>query len=604
MEKCRIQNNGKNGVEILNGLHSSNIIGCEFHKNAKGLLLKGGSGRLDIASSLFESNKYHIELQGERSVSLNNNSFQSSYQRGIRIGSNSNILKVKRDKTVSVTNNTFRSNNRALQFKPYKSVVNTIVSKNLFEENDIFAIDFEYSGNTDHGITIKENEFINNSNGDVLQLYTAQEVYIVDNVFQNNSIKTRHSRGNVEAVIAFKHVYTGSMIFKNNSFDNPGSKYQLSTWLQNNEKLSYIDVSYNSWGSSNSSVIFHGMFDFTKRYTLRHQFQYLPFYISPDMTKTSDEIYHNDPIYSPGIIGGHVLNDLTLRNTDYDYLVKDDLNIHPNATLTIEAGVTVVFEKSVGIFVQGQLKILGKVNNKCILRGIPTSNSNGVYLADDEKWGGVRISIGAKRSVIQHVLFIASGFIDVDNNIMSHTLYIEYNHHVIEDVEIQDSASGILQDYTDGTSKVVLQNINIDGGGIGIFTYSTDFTLVSSSVNNASIGIQYHYHNQDKYHQYANFIPTVRVCTNIFLPNEDDIVIFAGYVSRDCLNITTTEPLNISLDVLKVGSILQISDSLSNWRLSNSGTFWGKSSIWLSSVQRSTFVVAVIKVASGKPFIS
>lgn len=67
-------------------------------------------------------------------------------------------------------------------------------------------------------------------------------------------------------------------------------------------------------------------------------------------------------------LSGRLLNSLTLRKREQPYVIRSDLTVMPDVTLTIEPGVTMEFGPRVGLLVLGTLIAKGKSDDLIIMR--------------------------------------------------------------------------------------------------------------------------------------------------------------------------------------------------------------------------------------------
>ncbi|XP_013420631.1 uncharacterized protein LOC106180976 [Lingula anatina] len=192
----------------------------------------------------------------------------------------------------------------------------------------------------------------------------ASSLFVTGNKFRNNNVRTENKRHRVGAVMVLINA-PSSFTFTDNVFENLLVEYPLATWHENSV-LKTLDVSRNYWGTPNPQGVYSGIIDNTKRYTLRTEFLFTPFYITSDLSSLSPATIEVDPAPTPYTLGGRINTDLTLKDTGRPYTLTHDLNVTANATLTIEPGVVLAFEDSVGMYIEGRLNVSGTESKKCI----------------------------------------------------------------------------------------------------------------------------------------------------------------------------------------------------------------------------------------------
>lgn len=145
----------------------------------------------------------------------------------------------------------------------------------------------------------------------------------------------------------------------NNVFENPNLQYEFIAGVQSGSIETEINVAQNWWGTTDPLEIRNRIFDFDDWNNFAPAL-FSPFssYPSVDsMTKTADE--HERPIDLNLPLGGRLYSDLILHWRSYPYVIKSDLTVMPEVTLTIYEGVQMEFEPGVGLLVLGELKVIG-----------------------------------------------------------------------------------------------------------------------------------------------------------------------------------------------------------------------------------------------------
>lgn len=144
---------------------------------------------------------------------------------------------------------------------------------------------------------------------------------------------------------------------------NPAHEYEFLAGVFASSLHNAVNVAENWWGSLNASEISSRVFDLDdwngyaaadfSPYLARKEFE------GPLLTYDgSNEWGSRMDISRP--LGGRLFKSLTLYQRSSPYIVKNDLTILPNATLTILEGVELQFYPSVGILVLGDLTAMGR----------------------------------------------------------------------------------------------------------------------------------------------------------------------------------------------------------------------------------------------------
>lgn len=140
-------------------------------------------------------------------------------------------------------------------------------------------------------------------------------------------------------------------LFGDNSLD-----YELIAGIRTAKLETYVDVSQNWWGSSDINVIKEKIFDFDD--WNNHAIANFRPYLTEDKINGSLSVSWETPtVFDTNNIGGRIKNDLILYPRNEPYVIKRDITVMPEATLTIAPGVVMEFEPNVGILVLGTLKV-------------------------------------------------------------------------------------------------------------------------------------------------------------------------------------------------------------------------------------------------------
>ena len=210
------------------------------------------------------------------------------------------------------------------------------------------------------------NTFTNNIGENVLfvDLYhwnDMRRTEIINNTFANNSgtdlFPGVFRRSTKYAVVVLKE---GNFTLHENMFVNPNFTFQISTILNNFKRT--VAAQRNWWGTEKECDIREKIFDFEDRVQLA-RIDYFPYLASPD---TRDVVSENTTRKSC-FLQGHQLDGaldetLVLNDKSTPYIVKDDLIVLPNGSLTIAPNVTLIFPPRSVFVVQGHLSVEGTVD--------------------------------------------------------------------------------------------------------------------------------------------------------------------------------------------------------------------------------------------------
>lgn len=75
-------------------------------------------------------------------------------------------------------------------------------------------------------------------------------------------------------------------------------------------------------------------------------------------------------------LSGRLLNSLVLHKREQPYLIRSDLTVMPEVTLTIQPGAIIEFGPRVGLLVLGTLLAKGRRDDKIIMRPISQQPRN------------------------------------------------------------------------------------------------------------------------------------------------------------------------------------------------------------------------------------
>ena len=224
---------------------------------------------------------------------------------------------------LTIRNNTFRDSSKALS-----------VNLHNVAPND--------------GLVIVNNRFLNHTAGPVVQLQFSNNYkatsYVRGNVFRNNT----GNDASMLYVIYDVGTSTEAVAVVDNYFDNPYAAYDVKVKIPYLEGHAMYAVR-NWWGGASSSHVLSRIFDHASDSTTA-TVQFEPY----RLTKVTDSLSHteNGFVRDNGIIGGIVEEDTVLEKKQTPYVVEGDVVVPARVTLTIEAGVSLLFRRG-GITVEG-----------------------------------------------------------------------------------------------------------------------------------------------------------------------------------------------------------------------------------------------------------
>ncbi|CAB4069302.1 Protein bark beetle [Lepeophtheirus salmonis] len=156
-----------------------------------------------------------------------------------------------------------------------------------------------------------------------------------------------------------------------NLLGNPGLDYELLSGLRTARASNHLNAQKNYWGSSDERIIQQSIFDFDDWNSFAVT-NYLPYYEQNDFDSLLSGSYRENEKDVSKILdnlGGRLWQSLRLVKRGRPYVVKSDLTIMPEVTLTIDPGVQIEFYPSVGILVLGTLQARGgSIDDKIIFK--------------------------------------------------------------------------------------------------------------------------------------------------------------------------------------------------------------------------------------------
>ncbi|RWS09858.1 uncharacterized protein B4U79_09122 [Dinothrombium tinctorium] len=175
-----------------------------------------------------------------------------------------------------------------------------------------------------------------------------------------------------------------------NLMNNPDLQFEFIAGVLTGSLNNKVNVGYNWWGTSNTSKIEDRIFDFDdwNSYAIANFNPYLAEeYLGAIPLKVEDKdngINFNEPF------GGRLRQSVTLKAKNEPYIVKSDLTVLPDVTLTIEAGVVIEFFPSVGILVLGDMLAAGTLDSPIILRPVQVTDEKQRFKRKDVNYKSLK----------------------------------------------------------------------------------------------------------------------------------------------------------------------------------------------------------------------
>lgn len=377
---CEIAHNREEAVYINTpfwDIHDSNITEITLMFNNT-LITDNGKGIYQFARDLRSSNNlYHYVLQ--------DNTIERNRYGGFDVSLpyvwhyNENFTH-----SVYMHNNTWRSNqNFGFVIDGHFAEVN--ITKNMFTENNcktgLISIRGMEKKMKVEGNYIERNngkymvEFYMDSQSEIMGLVYAIFVY---NQVKNNRHTSANMRGSLfkttdpTYVIGFKGIQKVKV--SRNLFGNNGLQYTLLAGIKTAKINNLLDVTENWWGSANEHDIKSLIFDFDD-WNNHAIATYLPYLLEDSFDSSLSVTFTHVTAMDVNELGGRLVEDFTIEGRIAPYIVKSDITVMPDVTLTIHPGVVLEFAPNVGILVMGNLKAIGQTSLPIVMRPIRGSGN-------------------------------------------------------------------------------------------------------------------------------------------------------------------------------------------------------------------------------------
>lgn len=170
--------------------------------------------------------------------------------------------------------------------------------------------------------------------------------------------------GGVQQVQVFRNLITGNQ-----------QHYDLVAGVKSARLGNFLEAQENYWGSRDPVYIEQRIFDFDD-WNNHAEAIWRPFLIENDVLGSLSSSYHENATVDLDNVGGRIYKDLTLWRRDVPYVIKQDITVMPDVTLSIGGGVEMEFAPNVGILVLGTLNARGGKTSRIVMRPILKQSEN------------------------------------------------------------------------------------------------------------------------------------------------------------------------------------------------------------------------------------
>ena len=292
--------------------------------------------------------------------------------------------------TVHVDSNIFQNNNRfglsvGGHFARVYFVNNTLLENDCQEgllklsgmekESWIFANNIQLND----GIFMTEID--TDSQSEIMGFVPA---YFTENIVQKN--KHSHARLGLGSYHPASYTLSIKGVQKfnvtENLFGNPGLDYELLAGIKTARVGNMLNAERNWWGTSDLAAIRRRIFDFDdwNSYAVAH---FMPYNMENAFEARLSPSYQKPQDIDLDNLGGRLEQSLRLIDRGRPYVIRRDLTVMPDVTLTILPGVQMEFHPSVGILVLGTLYARGSIDKNIVMRPVrPVRSHNSVQRVD------------------------------------------------------------------------------------------------------------------------------------------------------------------------------------------------------------------------------
>ncbi|KAI8507318.1 hypothetical protein Bbelb_146980 [Branchiostoma belcheri] len=148
--------------------------------------------------------------------------------------------------------------------------------------------------------------------------------------------------------------YKQSIKIHSNVLDNPDMDYTICSRVRADTPDWTIGASHNWWGTAVETEIRDRISDFDD-WNDRAPVDYFPYLTGPDLSSSPADPSGRDVTMATDNIGGRLYHSLHLHKDGSPYIIKADLTVMKNASLTIDPGSTIKVHPCVGLLNLGSL---------------------------------------------------------------------------------------------------------------------------------------------------------------------------------------------------------------------------------------------------------
>ena len=311
------------------------------------------------------------------------------------------VIDIRRDsKLLSIDGNVF-SKNRGVNvlIEGTVSFAPCRIGFNMFEDSSSPSGGVLEILRIERDLTIANNTFIGNEAQNVVFLQVVESINpnMAKKILQfaNNTLESNkpfvNKRPKQECAVSLSGTFRFKVLeLHYNKLNNKKFKTEVCLAFPVTTHKSEVDITLNWWGTREESVVRERIVDFDDNYDYPAA-RYAPFIVKEyDFDALSDS-KEKLPVPSK-ILSGRLFESLTLTVEKSPYLVKTDLTVLPNVTLTVEPGVEVRVAERRSILVLGTLIAKGtterKINFKAV-ESVPLTSRIIVRLTDGSfPWQG------------------------------------------------------------------------------------------------------------------------------------------------------------------------------------------------------------------------
>ncbi|CAH1173589.1 unnamed protein product [Phaedon cochleariae] len=377
---CDVSHNKREAVFVHSpywDLHTSNISEMTFMLN-RTTISNNEKGIYQFSRDMRSSNNlFHYVFQDNTIESNKGGGFDISLPYVWQYNENFTH-------SVYMDNNTWSNNlNFEITIDGHFAIVN--ITNNSFQDNNCKQGLLAVKG-MEKKLLIRDNRFTNNNGRYIVEFSSNSQSEIIGNVpavFIYNELRGNRymmrGRGGVlqleqypTCVIGFKgiqKVRVNRNLFSDNALD-----YHLLAGIKTAKIGNYLDVALNWWGSEDENLIKSKIFDFDD-WNDHAIAQYRPYLLEDHFQASHSTTFSANATVDLEDLGGRIYEDLKLTTRGRPYIVRKDITVMPNVTMTIYPGVVVEFAPNVGLLVLGVLNARGYAGKEIVLRPVTASGS-------------------------------------------------------------------------------------------------------------------------------------------------------------------------------------------------------------------------------------